>query len=73
MTRLLSVSFTRPRPSTTAPNGPALYAQIQQIVAEDAPFVPLDYPPYIYAVSKHVHGFAVNPGGAYRLENVWLT
>ena len=29
----------------------ALYAQIQEIVAEDAPFVALDYPPYIYAVS----------------------
>ncbi len=51
----------------------ALYAQIQSIVAEDAPFVPLDYPPYIYATSKSVQGFAVNPGGAYRLEDVWLT
>ena len=50
----------------------SLYAQIQQIVAEDAPFVALDYPPYIYAVSKRVNGFAVNPGGAYRLEDVWL-
>ena len=51
----------------------ALYAQIQEIVAEDAPFVALDYPPYIYAVSDRVNGFAVNPGGAYRLEDVWLT
>ena len=51
----------------------ALYAQIQEIVAEDAPFVALDYPPYIYAVSDHVNGFEVNPGGAYRLEDVWLT
>ncbi len=51
----------------------ALYAQIQKIVAEDAPFVALDYPPYIYAVSNRVNGFAVNPGGAYRLEDVWLT
>jgi peptide/nickel transport system substrate-binding protein len=51
----------------------ALYAQIQSIVAEDAPFVALDYPPYIYATSKSVQGFAVNPGGAYRLEDVWLT
>jgi peptide/nickel transport system substrate-binding protein len=50
----------------------ALYAQIQKIVAQDAPFVPLDYPTYIYARSKKVHGFAVNPGGAYRLEDVWL-
>ena len=51
----------------------ALYSQIQEIVAEDAPFVALDYPPYIYAVSHNVNGFAVNPGGAYRLEDVWLT
>jgi peptide/nickel transport system substrate-binding protein len=49
-----------------------LYAQIQAIVAQDAPFVPLDYPPYIYAYAASVHGFAVNPGGAYRLEDVWL-
>src|SRR5205085_8318029 len=50
----------------------ALYAKIQAIVSQDAPFVPLDYPPYIYAFSKKVHGFTVNPGGAYRLEDVWL-
>lgn len=50
-----------------------LYARIQTIVAEDAPFVALDYPPYIYAVSDQVKGFAVNPGGAYRLEDVWLS
>jgi peptide/nickel transport system substrate-binding protein len=50
----------------------ALYAKIQEMVAEDAPFVPLDYPPYIFATSKSVNGFAANPGGAYRLENVWL-
>jgi peptide/nickel transport system substrate-binding protein len=51
----------------------ALYAKIQTLVAQDAAFAPLDYPPYIYAFSKKVQGFAVNPGGAYRLEDVWLT
>ncbi len=51
----------------------ALYARIQAIVAQDAPFVPLDYPPYIYAFTEKVQGFAANPGGAYRLEDVWLT
>jgi peptide/nickel transport system substrate-binding protein len=50
----------------------ALYARIQALVAGDAPFVPLDYPPYIYASATKVQGFAVNPGGAYRLEDVWL-
>jgi peptide/nickel transport system substrate-binding protein len=51
----------------------ALYAKIQSLVAGDAPFVPLDYPPYIYASSTKVQGFAVNPGGAYRLEDVSLS
>jgi peptide/nickel transport system substrate-binding protein len=50
----------------------ALYAQIQEIVAQDAPYIALDYPPNIYAWSPSLHGFAVNPGGAYRLEDVWL-
>jgi peptide/nickel transport system substrate-binding protein len=50
----------------------SLYAKIQALVAADAPFVPLDYPPYIYATNKKLNGFQVNPGGAYRLENVWL-
>jgi peptide/nickel transport system substrate-binding protein len=50
----------------------ALYEQIQAIVAQDAPYIALDYPPNIYAWSPQVHGFAVNPGGAYRLEDVWL-
>jgi ABC-type transport system substrate-binding protein len=50
-----------------------LYRQIQAIVAQDAPFIALDYPPNIYAWSPRVQGFAVNPGGAYRLEDVWLS
>jgi peptide/nickel transport system substrate-binding protein len=50
----------------------ALYAQIQAIVAQDAPFIALDYPPNIYAWTPRLRGFAVNPGGAYRLEDVWL-
>jgi len=50
-----------------------LYAEIQKIAAQDVPFVPLDYPPNIYATSDNVHGFAVNPGGAYRLEDVWVS
>lgn len=50
----------------------ALYGQIQEIVAQDAPYIALDYPPNIYAWSPRLRGFAVNPGGAYRLEDVWL-
>jgi peptide/nickel transport system substrate-binding protein len=49
-----------------------LDSRIQAIVAQDAPYVPLYYPPYIWALRDKVQGFAVNPGGAYRLEDVWL-
>ena len=72
-TRPRSGWSTRPRASTTAPSGRTFTPRSRQIVAEDAPFVALDYPPYIYAVSKYVNSFAVNPGGAYRLEDVWLS
>ena len=49
-----------------------MYAQIQAMVAEDAPYVALTYPPSIYANGTAVNGFAVNPAGAYALESVWL-
>lgn len=49
-----------------------LYHEIQAIVAQDAPYIPLYYTPFIYAWSPKVHSFAVNPGGAYRLEDVWV-
>ena len=43
-------------------------------MAQDAPYIALDYPPNIYAWHpQNLHGFAVNPGGAYRLEDVFLT
>lgn len=51
----------------------ALYAQIQQTVADDAPYVPLVYPPALKATSAKVTGFEVNPAGAVRLENVKLS
>jgi peptide/nickel transport system substrate-binding protein len=48
------------------------YSQVQAIVAGDAPYVALTYPPSIYAWQASVHGFAVNPGGAYLLQDVWM-
>jgi peptide/nickel transport system substrate-binding protein len=49
-----------------------MYSQIQALVAQDAPYVPLSYPPSIYANAAAVTGFAVNPAGAYQLEGVWI-
>jgi len=51
----------------------SLYEKIQALVAQDAPYVALDYPPNNLCWQPTLHGFAVNPGGAYRLEDVWLS
>jgi peptide/nickel transport system substrate-binding protein len=50
----------------------ALYAEIQQKVADDVPFVPLSYPTNLKGLRSTVKGFRVNPAGAVRLEDVWL-
>ena len=50
-----------------------MYAEVQAMVAQDAPYVPLIYPPNIYANTTAVNGFEVNPAGAYQLESVWIS
>ncbi len=49
-----------------------IYSTLQAVVSADAPFIPLDYPPYIFAWRNNVHNFKVIASGAYRLESVWL-
>lgn len=50
----------------------ALYQQIQKRIYEVAPFLPLYYVPYVYAMSQHVQDLTVPPTGDWRLEDVWL-
>ncbi|MFL5925362.1 MAG: ABC transporter substrate-binding protein [Gaiellaceae bacterium] len=45
-----------------------MYRQIQKIVYQESPFLVLDYSPYRYAQGTWVHGFHVNPLGAYNLS-----
>lgn len=51
----------------------AEYGQIQQIVSDQAPYVPLAYPPYRYANGSWVKGFAVSPLGNYNDSLLSLT
>ncbi len=51
----------------------AMYTQIQQIVNEQVPYLPLVYPPYRYASGKWVHGFNVSPLGNYNDSLLTLT
>jgi peptide/nickel transport system substrate-binding protein len=50
-----------------------MYKQIQKIMYQESPFLVLDYSPYRYAQGKWVHGFHVNPLGAYNLSLLDLT
>ena len=50
-----------------------MYNQIQQIVYQQSPFIVTDYSPYRYGVGDWVHGFHVNPLGAYNLSLLDMT
>ena len=49
-----------------------VYSQIQQLIADDAPFIPLSYPSNIKASSATVQGLTVLPNGSVRLQDTWL-
>ena len=50
-----------------------MYYEIQKIVYQESPYLVLDYSPYRYAQGTWVHGFHVNPLGAYNLSLLDLT
>ncbi|MET3805851.1 peptide/nickel transport system substrate-binding protein [Nakamurella sp. UYEF19] len=51
----------------------AMYKQIQQIVWDQTPYLPINYPPYRYATGKWVTGFNVSPLGNYNDSLLTLT
>jgi peptide/nickel transport system substrate-binding protein len=61
------------RSETDATKRAADYAQIQQTVADQVPYLPLLYPPFRYASGKWVHGFQVSPLGNYNNSLLTLT
>ena len=50
-----------------------MYEQIQRIVNEQTPYLPLEYPPFRYAQGRWVHGFAASPLGNYNNSLLTLT
>jgi peptide/nickel transport system substrate-binding protein len=50
----------------------ALYEQAQQIIHDDAPWVPLAHMTQLIAFQKRVHGFPLNPTGKIRFRSVWI-
>ena len=49
------------------------YAEVQQIIADEAPSIPLVYKPGLYAVRDEVKDFSVTPLGEYRLERTTIS
>ena len=57
------------------PNGEkrtGIYLEIQQILADEAPYVPLFFPSNLKATTADVGGFTVLPNGSVRFEEAWL-
>ena len=56
-----------------APDGEereALYGELQQILADEVPYVPLYYPSILVGVRRNVQGLRVLPNGSARFEGV---
>jgi peptide/nickel transport system substrate-binding protein len=49
------------------------YAQVQTLSAQDGPYVPLLFEPFMDAYSNKVHGFTQLPTGFTFYQNVWLS
>jgi peptide/nickel transport system substrate-binding protein len=61
------------RSETDATTRAADYAQVQQIVSDQVPFIPIEYAPYRYATGAWVSGFHVSPLGNYDDSLLTLT
>lgn len=48
------------------------YAEVQQIIADEVPSIPLVYKPGLFAVREEVKDFAVTPLGEYRLADTTI-
>ncbi|WP_336660522.1 ABC transporter substrate-binding protein [Leucobacter sp. USHLN153] len=50
-----------------------IYAEIQQILADEVPYIPLFFPSNLKATRDTVHDFTVLPNGSVRFEDAWVT
>ncbi|RGE16050.1 ABC transporter substrate-binding protein [Leucobacter sp. wl10] len=60
----------------STPNGPErekIYGDIQQILADQVPYIPLFFPSNLKATTDRVQGFTVLPNSSVRFQDVWLT
>ncbi len=48
----------------------AVYADLQQVLADDVPYIPLYYPSITVGIRSNVEGLVILPNGSARFENV---
>jgi peptide/nickel transport system substrate-binding protein len=49
-----------------------IYLQIQEILADEVPYIPLFYPETVKATASSVHGLSVLPNGSVRFQDAWI-
>jgi peptide/nickel transport system substrate-binding protein len=49
-----------------------IYEQLQQILADDVPYIPLYEPEIIVGMGSDVNGLEILPNGSVRFENVTI-
>ncbi|MQA80167.1 MAG: hypothetical protein GEV10_17065 [Streptosporangiales bacterium] len=69
MDKLAATASSEPKQSTRK----AAYDEMQEIVADEVPFIPLFYAPGTYSYSTKVNEFHPGGTGNYFLKNVWLS
>lgn len=50
----------------------AIYFEIQKILADEVPYIPISFPSNLKATTSEVQGFTVLPNGSVRFQDAWL-
>ena len=60
------------RGTVPGPEREAIYTEIQQILADEVPYIPLFFPANLKGTSAEVHGFTVLPNNSVRFQDTWI-
>ena len=60
------------RVTLDGPEREQIYLDIQEILANEVPYIPIFYPSAIKATSSNVHGLVVLPNESIRFQDVWI-
>ena len=61
------------RTTADGPERQKIYEEIQQILADDAPYIPLYFASNLKGTTSKVNDFVVLPNGSVRFQDAWLS